>query len=219
MNIDDFQSKGEVNCVEAMFQKQKQLMTKYDVIEHENGAHVLAGPPYSLDDRIVQYRLKDLFWRVTEELAEAMESVEQGHDWLLLGQWKTLWEKTPWIRHYFEELADALHFLVEASIISGIEPGLVEHILKGSRRTPLYSFKELHWQIIYELGLAANCLKNKPWKQTAVPTDIGKYGEHVLGAWDWLRELYTDLGHQLPDVLNLYERKWGVNEWRQDTLY
>jgi hypothetical protein len=219
INIDDIQSSGEVNSILAMFEKQKELMKTYDMIETENGA-IVPKPPYSLDNRQVQYRLKDLFWRVTEELAEATEAVESNGDGalILLPQWKRLWDQNHKVRHYFEELADAIHFLVEASILSGISHDEVWNKVK-ERRYATVNFLEIHWYIIYQLGLAANCLKNKPWKQTAVPTDMEKFKRYLLNAWSWMAVLWTELYCQLPDILSLYERKWGVNKWRQETQY
>lgn len=218
MNIDDIKLKRTVGTIVQMFEKQRELMKKYDGIEAKNGAHV-PEPPYHLDNRVVQYRLKDLFWRVTEELAEAMEAVERGRDWEMLFQWRDIWDQEAKIRHYFEELADAVHFLVEASIISEVSPAAVDKVFDHPVSPQPTSFPVYHWYIVYHLGLAANCLKNKPWKQTAVPTDDSKYRSHLLDAWSWIQRLWAELGCDRADMLNLYERKWGVNKWRQDTKY
>lgn len=217
MNIDDVDGEVTIKNIFDMFNKQKQLMSKYDKIEAALGATV-PEPPYSLDSRAVQYRLKDLFWRVTEELAEAMEATESiGRP--RLEDWRTLWSTRPYIRHYFEELADALHFLVEATVISNKPAGEIEMVFANRVAPPLDSVSGLHWEIVYRLGIAANCLKNKPWKQTEVPTDCLKYDSYLTEAWKCLRDLFTKLGFELSDILYLYEKKNVVNSWRQDTQY
>lgn len=217
MNIDDVKNSSTIKTVEDMFKRQIQLMSKYDGIERSLGAMVPV-PPYDLDSRVVQYRLKDLFWRVTEELAEAMEALESVNRSRLY-EWKDLWGTQPYIRHYFEELSDALHFLIEASIISNIPLGWVEAVFKANPAMSFDYIRSYHWEIVYRLGITANCLKNKPWKQTEVPTDITKCHNNLILVWVSLYGLFGRLGLKLQDILKLYEKKSVVNSWRQKTNY
>jgi hypothetical protein len=232
MNIDDVRTVEDVPPEErwlAIFAHQRKLMEKYDEIERDAGANV-PEEPWSLDDKRVQWRLKDLFWRVTEELAEALEF----DDPRLLLDWESKWEESADVRHVFEELADALHFFVEASIISG-EEGLTVRELERDARVALAHYEETPrgkvvlrpkdvlqrkaWEVVYYLGLAANTLKNKPWKQTHMPTDEWRFKGHLWQAWTAFHRIWINFACSQQRVFELYFRKMKVNEFRQRTKY
>ena len=224
MNIDDVDTvdvPDQGRRFHVIFEKQQALMDKYDPIEKRNGANV-PEPPHNLDDKFVQWRLKDLFWRVTEEIAESMEcvmDVDTG--------WVERWMDVPSIRHFFEEQADALHFLVEASIIVGFKPSKVEAYWLGAKSASLMLEKKITpaateamcARIIWSLGLAANTLKNKPWKNTHMATDIEKFNLHLSEAWQRVLKLWAYLETSDEFVFELYAKKCQVNKFRQDTNY
>jgi hypothetical protein len=233
MNIDDVNRIEDVAPEErwpTIFAHQRKLMEKYDEIEREAGANVPEAP-WSLDDKRVQWRLKDLFWRVTEELAEALEFVD---DELLLG-WEEKWAESADVRHVFEELADALHFLVEASIVGDDNAELTVRELDRDVRFSLAHYEETDhgrmtlrtkdvlkhksWDVVYRLGLAANTLKNKPWKQTHMPTDVWQFKGHLWEAWKAFLRIWVNLGCSQEQVFGLYFRKMKVNQFRQRTQY
>ena len=210
-----------------LFSRHRELMEKYNDIEAYNGCQIPVSP-YNLDARVVQGRIKDMFWRVTEELSEAVEAIE-GWEHKLTG-WKESWDSIPAIRHFFEELSDALHFLVEASILANLQIQDVERILIIPINVrvehiiytvldPRYKLLLPCSQIIFDLGIAANDFKNKPWKQTEVITDTNKFKQHLLRVWASFGLLLRYLDCTMEDVYNLYNRKWQVNRWRQNTQY
>lgn len=216
MNIDDVES-TEIEIPEGpvlkhIYVKQASLMDKYEEIERANGA-VVPSPAWGINDPRVQMRVKDMFWRVTEELAEALEDVPQD-----LWQWRQKWDERSKIRHVWEEIADALHFLVEASIIVDFEPkdwafpGFQKTM--GQRPIEQYAFR-----IIMELGLAANCLKNKPWKNTHMETDKENFTKHLNRAWRQLGAMFATYEFTLNDIYILYMKKATVNVFRQRTNY
>lgn len=53
--------------------------------------------PVNLDDKRGQARIKDFSWRITEEIGEALDAMENESALL----------------HFHEELVDGLHFLTE----------------------------------------------------------------------------------------------------------
>lgn len=219
MNIDDIPD-PEVpktrDILPAIFEHQAELMVKYDRIERENGI-LVPQAPWHIDDRTVQERIKHLFWCVTEEIGEALEKRMDYHFW------QERWEASPDIRHFFEELADAVHFLVEASIIAGMDPKNLTatcyhadlqtvFTYDGSVRTNL-------GEVIFSMGLAANFLKMKAWKQTDMPTDIPRFNYAMYEVWHSFFKVWLQLEATLPDLYTMYFKKNRVNQFRQESKY
>jgi len=98
--------------LEAIFERQKELIEKYHPIEKKNGLLITEDMPVNLNDAKGQQRLKDFAWRVTEEIGEAMNCLKNK-------PWKQTQMETD-VEHYYEELVDAFHFFVELCIISGL---------------------------------------------------------------------------------------------------
>jgi len=119
MNINDVTDEdildflGDTDMLEAIFDRQKELMEKYHPIEAANDLLLSPDVPVDLDSAKGQARLKDFAWRVTEELGEAMNCLKNKP-----------WKQTQMLTdrdHFYEELADALHFMVELFILSGLD--------------------------------------------------------------------------------------------------
>lgn len=224
MNIDDIIKNIEVpdiGMMPSIFQHQEELMKRYDEIERSNGLFIPDHTKFGIDHCLVQQRIKDMFWRMTEELAEAVECLPIPMDWI------KQWNQNSNVRHFFEELADALHFLVEASIISQLCPSIIIPLtaLLHSNKT-----KNLNTQfandtrfscakVIFAAGSAANCLKNKPWKQTQMPTDVMNFHNQLIATWGSFFRLFAYLGCDEKWVYVLYAKKNLVNKWRQETNY
>jgi hypothetical protein len=224
MNVNDI--KQEAPWVEdkliEMFKKQRLLMGKYEGIELSNGLLQTPEIPVSLDDNKGQARLKDFFWRVTEEIAEAIEAYFDDE-----------------LDHFHEELSDALHFYIEVMILSGAHPeqfrncptdmDLLELIFtqeddlsgemidKGFNKGVL--IKQLAVDVIIWMGLAANCLKNKPWKQTHMKTDREKYEMNLLNGFHGFIRLCKCAGFDANSLYNMYFKKNEVNKFRQESKY
>ena len=120
VNVNDFQDvdlekiKEEYggDLLEAMFNRQKILMNKYEEIEAKNGGNVVLPENFGeLNDRLVQMRLKECAYRVVEELSEATNCLKNK-------PWKSDAVETDEV-HYKEELADTFHFFLELLITSG----------------------------------------------------------------------------------------------------
>ena len=99
--------------LEGIFAAQEGLMTKYHDIEFKRGALVVDPDKFGdLDLRFVQWRIKDLAFRTIEELTEATNCLKNK-------PWKQSEVSTDAV-HFYEELADALHFLTELFITAGM---------------------------------------------------------------------------------------------------
>jgi hypothetical protein len=64
--------------LKMIFDKQRQLMIKFDEIEKENGFSNSQNC-FDINAQQTQHRLRDFSWRVTEELAEAMACLKINH--------------------------------------------------------------------------------------------------------------------------------------------
>lgn len=224
---------GTLDRLEIIFNLQYDLMRKYEEIEKRNGLLQTDLFPVNLHDKRGQARLKDFAWRVSEELGEALEAFILHPD-------------IP--EHYNEEVADALHFLTEFTLLSGISSTnlyqLIEPLLLKEYKAPtndklslLYFFAsvkpeilyrpfreydELTWatgRVVEKLALACNCLKNKPWKQSQMRTDVGKFQLKVLDIWVAFIGLCITADIPEDELFSLYLGKHGVNNFRIRSKY
>ena len=220
MNIKDVKDfKMCTTPLASMFSRQLDLALKYKEIEKMGT--LLEDTATNINTKSGQLWIKEFAWRVTEELAEAIEPIELN---------KKLTEDH--ILHYFEELADALHFLIELAIISGyiytdfefffrIEV-LQLHELKTSMfvdNNLIQSLRNHHWNIVYSLGLMCNTLKNKRWKQTEMLTDRVSFEKYLKQSFAKLFFLFGITGYRQTDIYNVYFKKSKVNQFRQETNY
>jgi len=77
----------------------------------------------------------------------------------------------------------------------------------------------LTYRITEELYEAGNCLRNKAWKKSQVPTDKDHYFEELSDALHFVVQLFIELGLSAEEVCMLYFRKAKVNEFRQRSDY
>lgn len=234
MNIDNVNEKLEMpndwtEFFLNIFQRQTELMHKYEGIEEKNGARVPKSP-WHLDDRFVQWRIKDFVWRFLEEITEAAEvrsSVVITDS--ISYAWLDVWETDPNVRHFFEELADSLHFITEMTMICGIRANTLgdmcrdnfqnKTILIGASTYTNDTFSIAVAEILFEVGLAANLLKNKQWKKCMMPTDIHMFRSYMIKTWCKFIELWLNLGCERDFIYTIYMRKASVNQWRIKTSY
>ena len=209
MNIDDIKEKIEIpgtrlGIIEAIFWKQHELANKYIEIEEKNGVgYGLVSKGYiDINDVKSQSLIKDFAWRVTEELTEAIEAYDNKQE-----------------EHMLEEIADAFHFMVELCIITNITPKLVATIDPLGPQPLSPKPKRRAYSVIHELGLAMNCLKQKPWKQTHVLTDSKKFTVHLITAFLKMCELWLSLGGTAETLYVYYFKKNKVNQFRIESQY
>lgn len=214
MNIKDAISEEVTkDPLQAIFDRQKELMDKYHDIEAKSGLLQTSDCPVNLDDKKGQARLKDFAWRITEELGEALDSlyVDRDRD------------------HFKEELVDGLHFLTEFSILAGFTPDVIaNYLLSHNALESLFDIPKLQYlntlenfvtRFIQKLGMTCNCLKNKPWKQSQMLTDKNIFYERLMETW---RVYFYILFYAFDDyneVVDTYLKKSQVNKFRQRSNY
>lgn len=219
MNVDDINEVpldfSQRDRLQQIFDRQHSLMTKYIPIEVRNGLCDTTDCPVDLHDRFGQARLKDFFWRCTEELTEAVEA-SIVHDTIPA--------------HTKEELADALHFLVEACLLADLTGRRLYDSDDGDTLVAIWKNQEyeltdrdslvtLCWDVIYFLGCASNCLKNRPWKQNHQLVDTDKFYAYLREAFFRMIRVFAFVGMDADHIFNMYYRKSEVNKFRQGSNY
>ena len=194
-----------------LYARQSELYEKYKHIEGMPEEH-----PLDIDTKETQIWIKDFFWRVAEELMEAMEAYRKKED-----------------EHFMEELSDALHFYLEIFVLLGIDNiNLDDKWLahKGASYTidTYFDIRNLNnnglieemFDVVYEMGLAANLLRNKKWKQTQVFVDKKRLRTHLVeGFVDLINVIMKAGARTKHEFLELYYKKYQVNRFRQDSNY
>lgn len=79
--------------------------------------------------------------------------------------------------------------------------------------------KDLAYRTVEELSEATNTLKNKPWKQTFVATDVPHLHEELADTFHFFVELLITAGIGPEDLFKLYFLKNAVNQFRQESKY
>lgn len=196
----------------AIFERQKELMDKYHDIEAKSGLLQTNDCPVNLNDKRGQARIKDFAWRVTEEVGEALDAITNKE-------------------HYEEELIDGLHFLTELTILSGYDliTSIKDNIVNDEMDCLEYLYNLKHLSnsdavpeyvalLIEHLGMMCNCLKNKPWKQTNMITDIDEFNARLNNVWRIYISL-LGLSMTSDEIADTYLRKSQVNKFRQRSNY
>ena len=201
--------KTNKESLRAIFDRQKELMEKYHDIEFKSGLMQTEDCPVNLDDKRGQARIKDFAWRITEEVGEALDAIENesGESALL---------------HFHEELVDGLHFLTEMTILTGYDlpeyTTLKDLIEEGSYRN-CYTLNDLVSDHVMYLGMMCNCLKNKPWKQSMMKTNKENFYKHLKLVWSNYVAILTSQDLTEEEITDLYLRKSQVNQFRQRSNY
>ena len=201
--------KTNKESLRAIFDRQKKLMEKYHDIEFKSGLMQTEDCPVNLDDKRGQARIKDFAWRITEEVGEALDAIENesGESALL---------------HFHEELVDGLHFLTEMTILTGYDlpeyTTLKDLIEEGSYRN-CYTLNDLVSDHVMYLGMMCNCLKNKPWKQSMMKTNKENFYKHLKLVWSNYVAILTSQDLTEEEITDLYLRKSQVNQFRQRSNY
>lgn len=213
---------GVKDKLDLMFERQHGLAVKYLPIEQANGLLQTESLPVIIDDRKGQARLKDFAWRVSEELYEATDALVQHPDN---------------VEHFLEEMIDSIHFFIELNILCGITPAFIrkyyeipsdvdamEYLEKVANTVETLSKEEIQKTpvslLIYVtigqcIGNAMNRLKNKPWKQTHMVTDVQAFNDCLMPTWlGYFRVLSHKYGLSADDIFTLYFKKSEVNKFR-----
>jgi dimeric dUTPase (all-alpha-NTP-PPase superfamily) len=209
-----------IGCrLQIIFDKQEELMKKYHPIEERSGLRLCMDCPVDLHDPRGQSTIKDYAWRFVEELGESLEAYN-------------LHSNDP--NHYREELSDALHFLVELSLHAGAKPqdiismgefsnsDRLDSIFRGCGGSKRNSYPNMligTGLVVENIAMTCNTLKNKPWKQSHMLTDVNRFKECLSKTWVSFIALCKTSGMNADYLFEIYMDKNAVNQFRQRSKY
>lgn len=150
-----------------------------------------------------QELFKKLCWQIVEELTEAMEAKDKN-------------EKD----HVLEELIDAFNFMLELYQLYGMDPDFAWGHTYGFRKDIAdENFEENILELIKTIGLAANCLKNREWRQSQYMVDLVVFEERLWNIWAMFDMLFGSIGVTEDKVRELWSLKYQVNLFRIKSKY
>lgn len=150
-----------------------------------------------------QELFKKLCWQIVEELTEAMEAKDKN-------------EKD----HVLEELIDAFNFMLELYQLYGMVPDFAWGHTYGFRKDIAdENFEENILELIKTIGLAANCLKNREWRQSQYMVDLVVFEERLWNIWAMFAMFFGSIGVTEDKVRELWSLKYQVNLFRIKSKY
>lgn len=191
MNIQNFEP--FTPTWEEIFAKQKELKFMYEPEARELYEN------FDIDCFEDQELFKKYCWRITEELTEALEAhFKDGTD------------------HIQEELIDAMNFSIELMLLYGWDYHKV-----GSESYPNFGTGIINQTgaTIYALGLTANCLKNRQWRQSQYLVDLlifeKRFKDFLSAEYQLLRQFFKSD----EEIRQAWSLKYQVNLFRIETKY
>lgn len=195
MNTRDF--KPFIKSWEEIYALQGELQLMYRPYFKERIANFDIN---TLED---QELFKKLCWQIVEELTEAMEAKDKN-------------EKD----HVLEELIDAFNFMLELYQLYGMAPDFAWGHTYGFRKDIAdENFEENILELIKTIGLAANCLKNREWRQSQYMVDLVVFEERLWNIWTMFAMLFGSIGFTENKVRELWSLKYQVNLFRIKSKY
>lgn len=191
MNIEDFEPiKGLT--FKDVFEKQKELIFAFEP------AYKAIYEEFDIDYIDDQEEFKMICWRITEELCEALEAIDNNEE-----------------THVIEELLDGFNFLIELITLYGFKVEDLDFSFK--RESNVNSYYDI-LDIIKILGLTANCLKNRKWRQSQYLVDLKVFEARFKLVFNkylnLLRKYLSD-----DEIIEKWSLKYQVNLFRLNTNY
>lgn len=143
---------------------------------------------------------KHYCWCITEELCESLEALEDVKD-----------------DHLKEELIDALNFTIQLYVLYGWNYNKLKDIKIDD--TSNFNIKELILKVIYQLGMTANCLKNRIWRESQYLVDLYIFEDRFKNIWKYMIEIFYNLNISDMEIRKLWDLKYQVNLFRIESKY
>lgn len=191
MNIEDFEPiKGLT--FKDVFEKQKELIFAFEP------AYKAIYDEFDIDYINDQEEFKMICWRITEELCEALEAIDNNEE-----------------THVIEELLDGFNFLIELITLYDFK---VEDLDFSFKKESNANTDYCILDIIKILGLTANCLKNRKWRQSQYLVDLKVFESRFKLVFNkylnLLRKYLSD-----DEIIEKWSLKYQVNLFRLNTNY
>lgn len=194
MNTQDF--KPFIKSWEEIYALQGELQLMYRPYFKERIANFDIN---TLED---QELFKKLCWQIVEELTEAMEAAEE-----------------PDGEHLAEELIDAFNFMLELYQLYGMTPTFDWTLPKWAQilKDGVWSADML--ALIGTIGMTANCLKNREWRQSQYLVDLVVFENRLKSIWTAFTVVLDHTGLSETQVKELWSLKYQVNLFRIKSKY
>lgn len=200
MNTQDF--KPFIKSWEEIYALQGELQLMYRPYFKERIANFDIN---TLED---QELFKKLCWQIVEELAEAKEAIEGELDEGELDG-----------EHFNEELIDAFNFMLELYQLYGMPPTFVWTLPKWAQVLEDEDFAGDLLTLIGNIGMTANCLKNREWRQSQYMVDLLVFEGRLKRIWAYFVIMFEHLGLSETRVKELWSLKYQVNLFRIKSKY
>lgn len=194
MNTQDF--KPFIKSWEEIYALQGELQLMYRPYFKERIANFDIN---TLED---QELFKKLCWQIVEELTEAMEAKDKN-------------EKD----HVLEELIDAFNFMLELYQLYGMTPTFDWTLPKWAQVLEDEDFAGDLLTLIGNIGMTANCLKNREWRQSQYMVDLVVFEDRLKWIWTYFVIMFEHLGISETRVKELWALKYQVNVFRIKSKY
>lgn len=149
-----------------------------------------------------QELFKKLCWQIVEELTEAMEAKDKNEE-----------------DHVLEELIDAFNFMLELYQLYGMTPAFDWTLPKWAQVLEDEDFAGDLLTLIGNIGMTANCLKNREWRQSQYLVDLVIFEDRLKGIWTYFVIMFEHLGLSENRVKELWSLKYQVNMFRIKSKY
>lgn len=194
MNTQDF--KPFIKSWEEIYALQGELQLMYRPYFKERIANFDIN---TLED---QELFKKLCWQIVEELTEAMEAAEKPDD-----------------EHLAEELIDAFNFMLELYHLYGMTPPLDWTLPKWAQIMKVEFWSADMLALIGTIGMTANCLKNREWRQSQYMVDLVVFEDRLKSIWTAFIVVLYHAGLSETQVKELWSLKYQVNLFRIKSKY
>lgn len=194
MNTQDF--KPFIKSWEEIYALQGELQLMYRPYFKERIANFDIN---TLED---QELFKKLCWQIVEELTEAMEAAEKPDD-----------------EHLAEELIDAFNFMLELYQLYGMTPPLDWTLPKWAQIMKVEFWSADMLALIGTIGMTANCLKNREWRQSQYLVDLVVFENRLKSIWTAFIVVLYHAGLPETRVKELWSLKYQVNLFRIKSKY
>jgi hypothetical protein len=210
MNILDFEPlEREGEILPAVFQETERLFFGF-YKDYQPSVKDLKVP-VDIDTYEGQQAMKDyLEIRVVEEITELREALVEGHP----------------VEHVHEEVGDSFNFLINAYVIYGWgaeEFTSVENLWRDfSHKEKIFNQEEIDvamMKTVYQVGIACNKLKIRPWKKSQYLTDMFVFEERLRELFYSFINMVFTLGIDAETLWSIFSRKNQCNQFRLDTGY
>lgn len=194
MNTQDF--KPFIKSWEEIYALQGELQLMYRPYFKERIANFDIN---TLED---QELFKKLCWQIVEELTEAMEAAEKPDD-----------------EHLAEELIDAFNFMLELYQLYGMTPTFDWTLPKWAQIMKVEFWSADMLALIGTIGMTANCLKNREWRQSQYLVDLMVFENRLKSIWTAFIVVLYHAGLSETQVKELWSLKYQVNLFRIKSKY